>query len=101
MHHDHQPISIVFPLQLPNTIFTLWFSLYRNNQIFITFVPPPLPSHVYISIFFLAAPTPPPQHLYNYIVFPVQPPPKICEGLHALTISLLCTHVSGSEGKSW
>ena len=50
MHHDHHPISIVFPLQLPNTIFILWFSLYRNKQIFITFLPPPLPSHVYWSV---------------------------------------------------
>lgn len=49
-HHDHHPISIVFPLQLPNTIFILWFSLYRNKQIFITFLPPPLPSHVYWSV---------------------------------------------------
>ena len=50
MHHDHHPISIVFPLQLPNTIFILWFSLYWNKQIFITFLPPPLPSHVYWSV---------------------------------------------------
>ena len=50
MHHDHHPISIGFPLQLPNTIFILWFSLYRNKQIFITFLPPPLPSHVYWSV---------------------------------------------------
>ena len=49
MHHDNHPISIVFPLELPNTIFILWFPLYRNKQIFITFLPPPLPSHVYLS----------------------------------------------------
>ena len=49
MHHDHHPISIVF-LYSYQTPFILWFSLYRNKQIFITFLPPPLPSHVYWSV---------------------------------------------------
>ena len=100
MHHDHRPLFIVSPLQLPNSTFILWFSLHRNKQIVITFLPPPLPPHAYISIFF--------QHrhhhhsIYIYIVFPAQPPLKVYKRLHALTIiSLLCSHVSGSEGKPW
>ena len=102
MHHDHQPIPIAFPLQLPNAIFILWFSPPKQPNLYC------FPS-IAISItcihlyFFFPAPTPPPQHLYNHIVFPVQQPLKIYEGLHvhALTISLLCSHVSGSEEKPW
>ena len=34
MHHYHHPISIVFPLQLPNTLYSMVFSLSKQANLY-------------------------------------------------------------------
>ena len=34
MHHDHHPTSIVFPLQLPNTLYSMVFSLSKQANLY-------------------------------------------------------------------
>ena len=34
MHHDHHPISIVFPLKLPNTLYSMVFSLSKQANLY-------------------------------------------------------------------
>ena len=52
-----------------------------------------------IHLYFFAAPTPQQHAAFMYIALPAQPPLKVYECLHTLAISLLCSHVYGSEEK--